>query len=110
MKTEAEVLGVPKSIKEDKVDDDLGEYSIIKLNALKHAFKIPTIRNAAQTAPYMHNGVYTSLKHVVDFYNKGGGAGLGFKLNNQTLSSDKLNLTAEESSALIAFIKSLNSL
>ncbi len=32
-------------------------------------FKVPTVRNVAVTAPYMHNGYFTSLRAVVDFYN-----------------------------------------
>jgi cytochrome c peroxidase len=32
-------------------------------------FKVPTLRNVALTAPYMHNGYFTTLKGVVDFYN-----------------------------------------
>ncbi len=59
-----------------------------------HAFKTPTVRNAALTAPYMHNGVYRTLEEVVDFYDRGGGAGIGIDLPNQTLPPDKLNLTA----------------
>jgi cytochrome c peroxidase len=32
------------------------------------AFKVPTLRNVALTAPYLHNGVFVSLREVVDFY------------------------------------------
>jgi cytochrome c peroxidase len=38
----------------------------------------------------MHNGVYNTLEEVVDFYNKGGGAGLGISAKNQTLPFDKV--------------------
>jgi cytochrome c peroxidase len=44
---------------------------------------------------------------VIDFYNKGGAVGMGLKLDNQTLSSDRLNLNTEEKKALIAFLKTL---
>ncbi len=109
METDAEVIGVPQAINKNIVDFDLGRYDVIKIESLKHAFKTPTIRNAARTAPYMHNGVFSNLTQVVDFYKKGGGTGLGLEINNQTLSFDKLNLTQKESSDLIAFIKTLNS-
>jgi cytochrome c peroxidase len=56
----------------------------------------------------MHNGVLTTLKQVVDFYNKGG-TRLGFKIDNQTLPSDKLNLTEKESDEIVVFIKPLDS-
>jgi cytochrome c peroxidase len=43
----------------------------------------------------------------MDFYNKGGGAGLGFDLPHQTLPFDELNLSKEEVGDLIAFMKTL---
>lgn len=56
----------------------------------------------------MHNGVFTTLEEVVDFYNKGGGIGTGINVENQTLPSDALNLTATEQKALVAFMKTLS--
>ncbi len=109
IQSEAEVIGVPKSLKDTVIDPDLGWYNIIGIPSYKHAFKTPTVRNAALTAPYMHNGVYADLKQLMDFYNNGGGAGLGLKLSNQTLSEDSLHLTDKEVGDVIAFIKSLNS-
>ena len=109
MIVESEVIGVPQSLAEKAIDTDMGRYDMMKINAFKHAFKIPTVRNASRTAPYMHNGVFSTLQQVMDFYNKGGGVGLGFKIDNQTLAADKLNLTATESDEIIAFIKSLDS-
>lgn len=109
IKIETEIIGVPQAIGKNKIDDDMGRYMIVPVASQKHAFKIVTVRNAALTAPYMHNGVFTTLQQVVDFYNKGGGAGLGIKIDNQTLSTDTLNLTPKESDEIIAFIKTLNS-
>jgi cytochrome c peroxidase len=109
VRTESEVIGVPEDTIKKKIDGDMGRYEIIRIGAFKHAFKIPTLRNAARTAPYMHNGVFTSLRQVMDFYNKGGGTGLGLKLDNQTLPFDKLDLTSKESNDIIAFIGSLDS-
>lgn len=106
---ESEVIGVPQTTAGLAVDTDMGRYNQMKINAFKRAFKISTVRNAARTAPYMHNGVFKTLQQVMDFYNKGGGNGLGFKLDNQTLASDKLNLTEKESGEVIAFIKALDS-
>jgi cytochrome c peroxidase len=70
-------------------------------------FKTPTIRNAALSAPYMHNGIYTTLEEVMDFYNDGGGAGLGIALENQTLPPDPLDLDQNEKRKIIAFINAL---
>jgi|KBSSwiStaDraftv2_1062776.scaffolds.fasta_scaffold2062847_1 cytochrome c peroxidase len=41
------------------------------------AFKVPTLRNIALTAPYMHNGAFKTLEKVVDFYDGGGALGSG---------------------------------
>jgi cytochrome c peroxidase len=109
MKTEAEVIGVPVSAAKNEIDDDLGRYAIVKVASLKHAFKTPTVRNATRTAPYMHNGVFDSLEQVLDFYNKGGGVGLGMKIDNQTLPFNKLGLTKKETDDIIAFIRTLDS-
>lgn len=105
MKSESEVLGVPN--KQKKLDLDLGKYVITKAAIHKNAFKTPTIRNIALTAPYMHNGVFKTLEEVIDFYNEGGGKGLGLEVLNQTLPEDKLNLTDLEKKQLVVFMKSL---
>jgi len=109
MIVESEVIGVPKTADGKMIDNDMGRYAILKTPAFKHAFKISTVRNAARTAPYMHNGAFTTLNQVVDFYNKGGGAGLGLNVDNQTLPLGKLNLSQKECDEVVAFIKSLDS-
>jgi len=109
MQMEAEIIGVPKSKNSKQIDADPGTYGVQPLDFNKHAFKITTVRNASKTAPYMHNGIYKTLDEVIDFYDKGGAAGLGIKLPNQTLPADQLHLTIKEKADLIAFIKSLDS-
>jgi cytochrome c peroxidase len=47
------------------------------------------------------------LEEVLDFYNEGGGEGLGLKMKNQTLAPDKLDLTQTEIKQIIAFLNSL---
>jgi len=109
MKIETEVIGVPQTAAGKKIDDDLGRYAVVKAESVRHAFKTPGLRNVARTAPYMHNGVFGTLEQVVDFYNKGGGAGLGLKIENQTLPFDKLELTEKERNRLVSFMKTLDS-
>lgn len=106
--TEKEVIGVPKTAENIELDTDLGLYTTYKTDIHKFMFKTPTLRNIEFTAPYMHNGVYKTLEEVMDFYNKGGGAGLGFQLEHQTLPFDHLNLTEEEIAAIIAFMKTFS--
>lgn len=73
----------------------------------RHAFKTPTLRNVALTAPYMHNGTYKTLEDVLDFYDGGGGEGIGVDLPNLTLPADSLHLTRREKRDLVAFLKAL---
>ncbi len=106
-KTESEILGVPAQKGKALIDNDLGKYYLHKKDLHRHAFKTTTVRNINLTAPYMHNGVYQTLEEVIDFYNQGGGLGLGVEIATQTLSDEKLNLSIQEQQDLIAFLKSL---
>ena len=72
------------------------------------AFKTPTVRNISLTSPYMHNGAFQSLEQVVDFYNRGGGSGMGLEVPFQTLPSESLELTALEQKQIIVFMEALN--
>jgi cytochrome c peroxidase len=106
---ESEVLGVPTHPTSKKIDPDLGKGGIYKYKSpiYAHAFKTPSLRNISRTAPYMHNGTYTTLEEVMDFYNRGGGIGLGIDVPNQTLPAEKLNLTKQEIADIIAFMNAL---
>lgn len=106
-KTEHEVVGTPEDASGKRLSEDTGRYIFNQLPQLKGAFKTPTLRNVAVTAPYMHNGAFATLEEVVEFYDLGGGTGLGLSVENQTLPTDKLNLTAAEKKALVAFMKTL---
>jgi cytochrome c peroxidase len=105
--TEREVIGVPNTSENIALDDDVGYYWKFNEPLHKGMFKTPTVRNASLTAPYMHNGVYNTLEEVIDFYNKGGGGGLGFDIEHQTLPFDNLQLTDREQQALVDFVKTL---
>jgi cytochrome c peroxidase len=67
------------------------------------AFKTPTLREIARSAPYMHDGTLATLEDVVDFYSEGGRP-------NLTLDSQirPRNFSPEEKRALIAFLQTLN--
>lgn len=108
VRSEAEVLGVPVSPADSTLDPDRGYYNVIGVDSYKNAFKIPTVRNITKTAPYMHNGAYSTLDEVMEFYNNAGAKGLGIPLPNQTLPEEKLNLTDTEKADIIAFMKSLD--
>jgi cytochrome c peroxidase len=55
----------------------------------------------------MHNGAFPSLEKVIEFYNKGGAAGMGLAFPTQTLSSKPLNLLPKEIEDIIQFLHSL---
>ncbi|WP_312079477.1 cytochrome-c peroxidase [Chryseobacterium sp.] len=108
-KTEQEVLGVAENALNRKLDSDPGRGKFHETVAfLQNSFKTPTLRNISKTAPYMHNGGYKTLQEVMEFYNKGGGKGFGMKVDNQTLSDTKLNLSQTEIDDIIEFLNSLN--
>jgi cytochrome c peroxidase len=109
VETEWEIIGVPGKIKNGKrtLDEDRGRANIIDVPIFEHAFKTPTLRNIALTGPYMHNGIFRTLEEVIEFYDTGGGEGLGYSVPFQTLSSDSLHLTSTEKFQLIEFLKAL---
>ena len=86
----------------DKSKPDLGRYEITKQEKDRGAFKTPTVRNVAQTGPFMHDGSLKTLEEVVDWYDKGGHP-------NPYLSDKmkKLNLTAQEKEDLVAYMIAL---
>jgi cytochrome c peroxidase len=108
-KTEVEILGVPADPAAEplRLDPDPGRYDLYQIETHRHAFKTTTVRNAALTAPYMHNGAYETLDEVVEFYNAGGGAGLGIEVPHQTLPPDSLGLNDTEIGDLVAFMEAL---
>lgn len=109
VKMDAEVLGVPSLQNGRQLDSDEGKYNLYRMAHQRFAFKTPTLRNVENTAPYMHNGVFKTLEEVMEFYNNGGGAGIGISLENQTLPTDSLHLSKAEQQEIIAFMKTLNS-
>ena len=96
---DVEVIGTP--------DADSGRAAIDHLPLHHRAFKTPTLRNVTLTAPYMHHGAYRTLRDVIDFYDRGGGAGAGARIPNQTLPATPLHLTETEKRDLEAFLGAL---
>ncbi len=83
---------------------DLGLYEITQNPADRWKYKVPSLRNVALTAPYMHDGSLATLAEVVAFYNNGG-------IANETLDPliHPLHLSASEQQDLVAFLQSLTS-
>jgi cytochrome c peroxidase len=81
---------------------DLGRYEQTKNDVERGAFKTPTLRNVAQTAPYMHDGSEATLRDVIELYDRGGSP-------NPHLSKEikPLHLSVQEKADLVAFLESL---
>jgi cytochrome c peroxidase len=112
---------------------DLGRYAVTKNVEDIGAFKTPTLREIARTAPYMHNGAFATLEDTVEFYDKGGIANpfldVEMRRPDRTLEQMleyyekggkatspaspegkllKLNLTQQEKTDLVSFLRALN--
>ena len=98
------VIGVPDVPGQEP---DLGRAEAAGGKPYEHAFKVPTLRNVALTAPYMHNGRFKTLAEVILFYQKGGGRGQGLNLPNLDDKIRAYPLTSEEQQDLIAFLNAL---
>ena len=85
------------------VPPDLGRFEITLDPADRYAFKTPSLRNVARTAPYMHDGSLATLEEVVDFYAQGGG-----NAPDKSEALSALVLDSNEKRALIAFLRSLD--
>lgn len=87
--------------------NDLGREEVSGDVADRYKFKVPSLRNVALTAPYMHDGRLGSLESVLNFYSNGmiDSETLDPILKNQNQLG--ISLSSEEKQQLIAFIKTL---
>ena len=100
----------------------LGGATAMSAGELRGRFKVPTLRNIAVTAPYMHNGVFRDLRTVLLFYNKYNTTTRQAQVNPETgqqwaapevaenIATDKLRslfLTDPQIDALVAFLNML---
>lgn len=85
----------------DAEKPDLGRYLVTGLEEDRGTFKTPPVRNAALTAPYMHDGSLATLEDVIDWYAKGGHP-------NPHLSDKfrEVKIEPQEKADLIEFMKS----
>ncbi|HET6513846.1 MAG TPA: cytochrome c peroxidase [Thermodesulfovibrionales bacterium] len=78
------------------LNEDPGRYLITKDKKDWKAFKTPTLREIARTAPYMHNGIFKTIDEVIEFFDRGGGPG------NKSLKP--LGLSSDEKRSLRTFL------
>lgn len=110
-------IGVPSNplmpaFIEDPLFIDLGLGTQSGNNRNNGQFRVSTLRNIANTAPYMHNGVFTTLREVINFYNTRDTSFTEVPEVSQNLDQGgrigELNLTENEIDNLIAFLETLS--
>ncbi len=89
-------------------DDGLSKTTGRQTDAGK--FKIPSLRNVAFTAPYMHDGRFSTLDGVMEHYSEGiaDHPNLDFRLRNTDGQADQKNISEFDKKAIIAFLNTLN--
>lgn len=105
------VVGVPQIGPGKRIEkgEDYGREEFTLQAAHRYKFRTPTIRNVSITGPYMHSGVFETLKEVVEFYNRGS------KPRHPRITDDMLHpdvreplgLTEDEIDAIVSFMESL---
>lgn len=90
------VVGVPS--------EDSGRAGVSP-TGVRGAFRVPTLRNVALTAPYMHNGSLATLEDVVQFYADGAGRANGFPSVDPLLKG--FDLSEQDKADLAAFLRAL---
>ncbi len=86
----------------DQIEKDRGRQEITGNRYDKGKFRVPTLRNIALTAPYMHDGRFETLQAVIDHYASGGHAGINVSPNVMPLQ-----LGERDKKDLIAFLNAL---
>jgi cytochrome c peroxidase len=88
-------------------DNDLGRMTVTQNAADRGKFKTPSLRNIARTAPYMHDGRFATLEEVVEHYSSGVRRTSTLDPNLAKHPESGIQLTTQEKSDLVAFLKTL---
>lgn len=102
----------PKHNPEGAAVIDLGLGGVLNVSAENGKFKVSTLRNIAATPPYMHNGIFSTLREVVEFYNsRDTDSRWGEPEVNENVNHDELGdlgLTEQEVDDIVAFMLTLS--
>jgi cytochrome c peroxidase len=82
---------------------DEGRFAVTGRAEDRGAFKTPTLREVARTAPYMHDGSFTALEDVIEYYDRGGNRNPGIDAEVRPL-----HLSSAEKRDIVAFLRCLN--
>lgn len=110
LEAKAKGANVDVAVLTDRKSSELGRFAVTSQFGDLGAFKTPTLRNIALTAPYMHDGSLASLRDVVDHYNNGGASKPGAQANAFLSGGIRpLGLSEAQKDDLVAFLLSLTS-
>lgn len=110
LKAKAEGANVDESVLTDPKVSELGRFAVTDDISTVGAIKTPTLRNVAETAPYMHDGSLETLRDVVVHYNLGGKSEESQKVNPYLSGGIRpLDLSEQEIDDLVAFMEALTS-
>jgi len=103
-------INVDKAVLADQQIAEFGRFALTETIDDLGAFKTPTLRNVAVTAPYMHDGSLATLRDVVDHYNNGGVTDPADRVSDFLSGGIRpLHLTEQQIVDLIAFMEALTS-
>ena len=111
--TEAHIANNPTNNGVDAVSTtDLGVFETTRRPQDLGAFKVPSLRDIAVTAPYMHDGRFSTLEQVVEHYNSGirPHTNLDRRLRDNRGQPIRMNLSQQEKQDLVAFLRTLTDL
>jgi len=110
LEAKAKGMDVDKAVLSDPNSSELGRFAVTDGLDELGAFKTPTLRNVAVTAPFMHDGSLATLRDVVVHYNNGGVTNKGDKVNDFLSGGIReLNLEEQQIADLVAFMEALTS-
>ncbi len=100
------VIGVPEA---QGQEFDVGAEHTFGLKKLKGGFKVPSLRNIAETGPYMHAGNFETLREATEFYNKGRGHAVPKELDLTIhWHISEPDLSEHELDLIVSFMKTLS--
>jgi cytochrome c peroxidase len=107
--TETFTAPTPKNNGLENPSIDRGVGAISNIAQQNGEFKVTSLKNIELTAPYMHDGRFTTLDQVIEQYNSNiqPHPNLAPQLKNPDGTPRRLNLTTQEKAALVAFLKTL---
>jgi len=110
LKAKAQGIDVDVAVLADADTSDLGRFAVTDDVTTMGAFKTPTLRNIAKTAPYMHDGSISTLRDVVVHYNNGGKTNESDRVNDYLSGGIRpLELSDQQIDDLVAFMEALTS-